>query len=222
MATGPVAQALGLAAEGSLATMLEDLMATNPRASDSKNIAGGKLRDKTLLLDNPAVQRDQKRRGGGGLPLTTHLASRKEQRRQGLYNIKNAANLSFNSVLDIHRQWQQYIHNLVHPAQNLKEAQQLAFNADLHGCLLRVIEAPEPRHVGLRGIVVRNSLNAFFLVTPDDRIVMIPKNNCVFEFAIDGKRVVTLLGSGLLAAGSTGGGAGKKEKKKSGANKKKK
>jgi len=135
---------------------------------------------------------------------------------------------SFNSVLDIHRQWQQYIHNLIHPAQNLKEAQKLAFNADLHGCLLQVVEAPEPRHVGLRGIVVRNTLNAFFLVTPDDRIVMIPKMNCVFEFAIDGKRVVTLLGSGLLAAAGNksssghGSGAGKKKKKKGGANKKKK
>jgi len=93
VATGPVAQALRFAAEGSLATMLEELMATNPRASDSKNVAGGKLRDKTLLLDNPAVQRDQKRRGGGGLPLTKHLATRKEQRRQGLYDVKNAATL---------------------------------------------------------------------------------------------------------------------------------
>ena len=70
-------------------------MSTNPRASDSKNITGGKLRDKTLLLDNPAVKRDQKRRGGGGLPLTTHLASRKEQRREGLYDLKNTANLTY-------------------------------------------------------------------------------------------------------------------------------
>jgi hypothetical protein len=94
VATGPVAQALSLAAEGSLATMLEELMATNPRASDSKTIAGGKLRDKTLLLDNPAVQRDQKRRSGGGQVLTAALATRKEQKRQGLYNMKNAANLT--------------------------------------------------------------------------------------------------------------------------------
>jgi hypothetical protein len=94
VSSGPVAQALGLTAEGSLATMLEELMATNPRASDSKNIAGGKLRDKTLLLDNPAVKRDQKRRGGGGPPLTTHLATRKEQHKQGLYDMKKTANLT--------------------------------------------------------------------------------------------------------------------------------
>jgi ribonuclease P protein subunit POP4 len=131
-------------------------------------------------------------------------------------------------VLPVHRQWQQYIHNLVHPAQNLKEAQQLAFNADLHGCFLRVTQAPEPRHIGQRGIVVRNTRNAFFLVTPDDRIMMIPKQNCVFEFAIDGKRVVTLLGSGLLnnaEAGNGGGGGGGGSaagKKKAGGNKNKK
>lgn len=91
-----------------------------------------------------------------------------------------------------------------------------------------MVEASESRHVDLKGIVVRNTLNAFFLVTPDDRIVMILKKDSVFEYAIDGKRVVTLLGSGLLAAGNTnnsngsnGGGTGKK-KKKNGANKKKK
>jgi ribonuclease P protein subunit POP4 len=125
-------------------------------------------------------------------------------------------------VLEIHRQWKAYIHNLLHPAQNLKEAQQLAFNADLHGCLLRVVEAPAPQHVGLTGIVVRNSRNAFFLVTPDDRIVMIPKNNSVFEFAIDGKRVVTLLGSGLLASATNTGSGGGDGKNNKGRNKKKK
>ena len=125
-------------------------------------------------------------------------------------------------MLPVHRQWQAYIHNLLHPAQNLKEAQQLAFNADLHGCLLRVVEAPEHRYVDLRGIVVRDSRTAFFLVTPDDRVVMIPKKNCVFEFAIDAKRVVTLLGSGLLDNANGGSGGGKGTNSKGSSKKKKK
>lgn len=74
--------------------MLEELMVTNRRASNAKSIVGGKLRDKTLLLDNPAVQRHQGRRSGGGPTLTAKLASRKEQRRQGLCDLKNASNLT--------------------------------------------------------------------------------------------------------------------------------
>ena len=94
VASGPVAQPLGLAVEGSLSTMLQELLATNPRAADGRAIAGGKLRDKTLLLDNPAVQREQGRRRGGGPILTTKLANRKEQRQKGLYDLKNAQNLT--------------------------------------------------------------------------------------------------------------------------------
>ena len=52
--------------------------------------------------------------------------------------------------------------------------------------------------MGLRGIVVRDSCAAFFLVTPEDRVIMVPKKPCVFEFSIDGKKVVTLLGAGLV------------------------
>ena len=93
IASGPVAASIKLAVDGSLAGMLEDLMVTNLRASNARSIVGGKLRDKTLLLDNPAVQRQQGRRGGGGPTLTGTLANRKEQRRQGLYDLKNAADL---------------------------------------------------------------------------------------------------------------------------------
>lgn len=77
-----------------MATVLESLMSTNPRASDARAVAGGKLRDRTLLLDNPSAARQQGRRGGGGAVLTAGLAPRKEQRRQGLYDLKNAPNLT--------------------------------------------------------------------------------------------------------------------------------
>jgi len=70
--------------------MLQELMATNPRASDARAIAGGKLRDKALLLDNPDVKQEPGRRGGHGHGpvLTSKLATRKEQRAAGLYDIK--------------------------------------------------------------------------------------------------------------------------------------
>jgi RNase P/RNase MRP subunit p29 len=104
----------------------------------------------------------------------------------------------FESLQNMHRRWQEYAHGLVHPAQTLKEAAAAALSADLHGALLRVSEAPEARLVGVRGIVVRDTAGAFFLVTPEDRVVTVPKApGFAFELTLGGRQVVTLLGSGL-------------------------
>lgn len=71
--------------------------------------------------------------------------------------------------------------------------------ADLHGCLLRVAESGEARYRGVEGVVVRDGLHAFVVVTKDDRTVTLPKRACVFEYGLGRGRVVRLLGSNLGA-----------------------
>jgi len=70
---------------------------------------------------------------------------------------------------------------------------ELLYGAEMHGCDIKVIEAPGERHIGLTGIVVRDSQSAFHLVTPDDRLVLLPKKSHVFEYRLDGRKVVILL-----------------------------
>lgn len=71
--------------------LLEQLMATNPRAFDARAAIGLKVQDRTVMLDNPGGQRQQQgQRGRRPSRLTAQLASKREQRRQGLYQLQGA------------------------------------------------------------------------------------------------------------------------------------
>lgn len=73
-----------------VSALLEQLMATNPRAFDAKAAIGLKVQDRTVMLDNPA---GQKPGGAGRRPgsrWTAQLAGRKAQRQRGLYQLSGA------------------------------------------------------------------------------------------------------------------------------------
>jgi len=101
-------------------------------------------------------------------------------------------------VLPMHRRWLEYLQQTTVAAANLKEVQERLYNIDLHGCMLRVAESANEWHAGLSGVVVRDSKTALLLVTPDDRLVLVPKKSSVFEYQLDQRRAVVLLGSGLV------------------------
>lgn len=100
--------------------------------------------------------------------------------------------------MPLHERWKSYIYDLCVPSENKKDLQQRVVSADLHGAYLRVAEARESRVRGVSGIVIRDSVSAFHVVTKKDRCVVVPKRHCVFEFRLDATRVVTLLGDGLI------------------------
>lgn len=76
-------------------SLLEGLMRTNPRAFDARAAIGLKVQDRTVLLDNPvkaqqAQQQQQASAGGRGCGAAARLASRKQQRALGLYQLQGA------------------------------------------------------------------------------------------------------------------------------------
>ena len=76
-----------------------------------------------------------------------------------------------------------------------REARILA--ADLHGCNLQVTQAANPRHVGLTGIVIKETVATFTIITQSDRVQYVPKHKSTFCFNMDAGSKVTLLGSNL-------------------------
>lgn len=89
LSSGGAALALSLdKSKGSITEMLHELMATNPRASDARAIAGGKLKDRTLMLDNPAMQRKQSRHHRGGHDLISKLLRPKQYKAMDMYDIR--------------------------------------------------------------------------------------------------------------------------------------
>lgn len=76
-----------------------------------------------------------------------------------------------------------------------REARILA--ADFHGCSLQVTKAVNPTHVGLTGIVIKDTAATFTILTQADRVHYIPKHGSFFCFSIDESTRVTLIGTGL-------------------------
>lgn len=71
--------------------LLEQLMATNPRAFDARAAIGLKVADRTVMLDNPAGHKaGPARRAGPGSRWASQLAGKAAQRRLGLYQLRTA------------------------------------------------------------------------------------------------------------------------------------
>ncbi|KAF8955707.1 Rof/RNase P-like protein [Flammula alnicola] len=56
--------------------------------------------------------------------------------------------------------------------------------ADYHGSIMTVSQSKNPCIVGLSGIVIHETENAFKVVTKDDKLKLLPKQNAVFKFAV--------------------------------------
>lgn len=84
--SGPAAAALELGEQNrGILAVLGGLLTTNPRTTDAKLMASGKIKDRTFLLDNPAVKRHQGRRSRGGQNFSAGLLHRKEYCEKGIY-----------------------------------------------------------------------------------------------------------------------------------------
>lgn len=69
--------------------------------------------------------------------------------------------------------------------------------ADFHGCSLQVTQAANPVHVGLAGIVIKDTDAVFTVITQDDSVKYIPKHGSTFCFNIDDRNTVTMFGTSL-------------------------
>ena len=69
--------------------------------------------------------------------------------------------------------------------------------SDFHGANLKIISSTIEPLIDLQGIVVKESLKTFTLVTPKDKVVVVVKEKCVFEFWI-GERKFEILGAGIV------------------------
>ncbi|CAM9111134.1 unnamed protein product, partial [Phaeothamnion confervicola] len=74
-------------------------------------------------------------------------------------------------------------------------AQRLA-TADLQGAYMRVARAAAASYIGVAGVVIRETVNTFELVTPPprSRCKTVRKQGCVFELAV-GDCICSLQGS---------------------------
>ncbi|KAJ2501025.1 RNase P/RNase MRP complex subunit [Coemansia sp. RSA 1972] len=149
-----------------------------------------------LLLTNPFKDKTSKLgkigdagigKKGGRKKITA-----KEKRQLKIYDIPEEAR-RYELFLPLHRLWTKYINSLFGDrdiASQLADAKQQQqalgrlIKADLHGAKLAVERSKCPNFVGISGIVAQETKNAFKLITPDDRLVVVPKTRCVFALEL--------------------------------------
>ncbi|EAU85092.2 hypothetical protein CC1G_08065 [Coprinopsis cinerea okayama7 len=179
------------------------------QSSDPTSLYNARVKGRQILLENPAREsrlkkeevrkgevrrRERERRarmGGSGMGGK----GRREER--GLWK---AGNLKFASLVPLHHLWLGYMSellNLPQPPTSSIRPSTLAkmappsssmhpklLKADFHGALLKVKNAKNPCLVGLEGIVVHETENAFKVVTEKNAVKLIPKQNSIFTFSV--------------------------------------
>ncbi|KAL1712905.1 Rof/RNase P-like protein [Schizophyllum commune] len=173
--------------------------------NDPDAIYNDRVYGRTLMLENPArtsrlVQerkaREQKHRELR-LKKTAigNVMSRKETRAYGLWELTKEHS-RFELFLPLHHLWMGYMSELMELTQpnNDKRAEDSMpgsagmhaklVKADLHGSILTVKQSKNADLVGLGGIVILETENAFRVVTRKNKVKLIPKENAIFSLAL--------------------------------------
>lgn len=204
---------------------VEDLVRNVARDADPEKILDTKLRRKELQLGKrPARQRElddegnlsmaqrdadmtEPERGPGGagagpatraVDHTRRRMSARERRQRHLFHVPRDGHV-FSQYLPLHELWQQYIDDVCGPGVSVSALEQRLLKADFHGALFRVSRSRAPSFVGVTGIVVQETEKTFKLVTPDNKLRIVPKVSCEFTFRVGSSedRTATLFGQHL-------------------------
>ena len=178
--------------------VLQTLLLTNPRFKDSsvgaKNVQG-KLRDKTLLLDNPDVKRKRSfsRKSHHLKPCGLKPCSRKELQDLGVVNIK-CMGITYEDVLPLHYIWKEYKDKVLESAVTQKDVYKMVDSMDLHGCYAVIAQAAEQRFEGCAGIIVKCSPEAYHIIEKSNRCIILQRRGSMIEFEIKAGKKLCLYG----------------------------
>jgi len=174
------------------------------QTSDPGGMYASRVQGRQILLENPAresrakkeltekrarqkAEKERKKKGGIG---------KREAREKGVWRL-DETQTKFDLFVPLHHLWMGYMSELLGLPQLSSSALPTTqtmpassgmhpklVKADFHGSMLTVRQSKNPSLVGLSGIVILESENAFKVVTPKDKIKLIPKENSVFAFAV--------------------------------------
>ncbi|XP_037068220.1 ribonuclease P protein subunit p29-like [Pollicipes pollicipes] len=136
------------------------------------------------------------------------LTSR-SRRELGLHKLSRTG-LKFDNYLPLNDMWSQYMRHYLNldvllgqgfraePWDSRTEHCLLQVcRADYHGALLRVLRSRCASYRGVSGLVLLETRGTFQLITPDNRLKLIPKEHSIFETSVDGFKI-RLFGNNLL------------------------
>ncbi|PPR02171.1 hypothetical protein CVT24_011359 [Panaeolus cyanescens] len=177
------------------------------QASDPVEMYNYRVKGRQILLENPAreskaklaAQAKRERRKAHKAKAKSGIIGKKEAKEKGVWEFdRNQA--KFKLFLPLHNLWMGYMSELLVLQPLPKEAprQEVAakampgvagmhpklLKADFTGSIMTVKQSKNPALVGLSGIVIHETENVFKVVTKNDQLKVIPKQNSIFTFAV--------------------------------------
>ncbi|TDL25557.1 RNase P/MRP, p29 subunit [Rickenella mellea] len=165
-------------------------------------IYASRIKDKHIPLENPPREsRETKARNEKRLRRKAEkerarlgIVGRREAAMKGLWKL-DPCQAKYHLFLPLHNLWLGYMSELLGLAQvpsvapshimpNSAGMHAKLIKADFHGCIMSVKQSKNPSLVGLTGIVVHETENAFKVVTADDKVKLLPKQNSIFTFCV--------------------------------------
>ncbi|KAI5122723.1 hypothetical protein M0805_009808 [Coniferiporia weirii] len=170
---------------------------------DPKALYENRVKGRAILLENPVrdsrlkKEREEKkaRRAKERERKKLRLISRKEAGLKGLWKLEEEQR-KYEPFVPLHHLWLGYMSELLglgqvpkqQPANptmpNSAAMHAKLVKADFHGSVITVKQAKNPCLVGLSGIVVHETENAFKVITIKDEMKLIPKQGAIFSFQI--------------------------------------
>ncbi|XP_058778401.1 ribonuclease MRP protein subunit POP4 [Vicia villosa] len=111
-----------------------------------------------------------------------HL-SMKQHKKNGSFNLPQEFH-KFDIFKPMHEMWKDYIMLLIKSTGKNQLAQCL-LGADLHGAIILVVECKLTHFTGTGGIMIRETAEAFGIITENNKFRVVPKKGSVFRLQVD-------------------------------------
>ena len=172
--------------------VVQELLLTNPKYKVGRGDVAEKMKEKTLMLDNPDVRRTARMRGRFLKNAGVAKATRKELCALGAVDVSRMS-ISYDDARALHQMWKEYRDSLMESCATRRDVEAAVSSMDKHGADIVVTKASEERYIGLRGIIVGDSRTVLHVIEASDgRNVMVPRRATEYAFEISQGRRVTI------------------------------
>ncbi|EUC64804.1 ribonuclease P protein subunit p29 [Rhizoctonia solani AG-3 Rhs1AP] len=192
----------GAGASGAAVDTVIDILGEVIGRSEAESVYTTRAKGRPMILDNP--QKESKSR----LEQKNRATRRKEDKRRRRQNIEHGKErltpkimvkgLKYSTFVDIHKLWCGYMSELLslsalalinEPLEAYLSSHAIGMQtklvkADFHGCKLTVKASKCPTLIGSSGLVIEETSNVFRIITIDDRVKVLPKQNSIFTFTV--------------------------------------
>ncbi|KAM9995898.1 hypothetical protein ACTFIY_002098 [Dictyostelium cf. discoideum] len=163
-------------------------------ASIRKDIVDENIDKPFVLLSYGGTSKEIKRERKEKLrleKLKTKKLGSKRKRELSFFSI-SSENCIYDQYLPLHQLWTQYIQDVMQQQKGPALVNKL-LKADLHGAIVIVTKSKCPTLVGQKGIIVQETENTFKIITKENKLNIIPKEQCQFYLECC-NQVVTIFG----------------------------